>query len=85
MIAKEIEREGVPVAFITAMPKMAEQVKANRIITGIKIPHPCGNPDLSEKDDQALRGEIVKCALQALQTDVEAPTIFMPQITMMTG
>ena len=85
MIAKEIERAGLPVAFITSMTKMATQVRANRIVTGTKIPHPCGNPDMSEEADLALRREIVKCALRALQTDVSSPTVFMPEITQLTG
>ena len=85
MISKEIERGGMPVAFITAMPKMAEQVKANRIVTGIKIPHPIGNPNLSYDEELALRKEIVMCALRALQTEVKVPTIFMPEVEMVTG
>ena len=85
MIAKEIERGGIPVAFITAMTKMATQVGANRIVTGVKIPHPCGNPDLSAEADLALRQEIVKCALRALQTDVSGPTVFVPDVTFVSG
>ena len=72
-------------AFITAMTKMATQVGANRIVTGTKIPHPCGNPEGSAEADLALRREIVKCALRALQTDVSGPTVFMPDITLLTG
>lgn len=75
----------MPVAFITAMTKMATQVGANRIVTGTKIPFPCGNPDMSEEADLALRREIVKCALKALQTEVSGPTVFMPEITQLTG
>jgi len=85
VIAKEIERGGIPVAFITAMTKMATQVGANRIVTGVKIPHPCGNPDLSAEADLALRQEIVKCALRALQTDVSGPTVFVPDVTFVSG
>ena len=85
MIAKEIERGGIPVAFITAMTKMATQVGANRIVTGVKIPHPCGNPDLSAEADLALRQEIVKCALRVLQTDVSGPTVFVPDVTFVSG
>ena len=85
MITKEIERGGLPVAFITAMTKMAAQVGANRIVTGTKIPHPCGNPEVSPEADLAIRREIVKSALRALQTDVTGPTVFEPEITMVTG
>jgi len=85
VIVKEIEKGGIPVALITAMTKMATQVGANRIVTGIKIPHPCGNPDLPEEADLALRREIVKCALRALQTEVDSPTVFVPDVTFISG
>ena len=72
-------------AFITAMTKMATQVGANRIVTGTKIPHPCGNPTLPEEADYKSRLEIVKTALRALQTDVTGPTVFEPDITKVSG
>ena len=75
----------MPVAFITAMTKMAMQTGANRIIAGTKIPHPCGDPNLSAEADLALRREVVKCALQALQKDVNGPTVFVPDITYTAG
>ena len=84
MIAKEIEKEGIPVAYITAMATMGKQLKANRVITGIKIPHPCGDPTLPEEADQALRREIVQCALSVLQTEVSGPTIFTPDVARYT-
>ena len=78
MIAKEIEREGMAVGFITSMTTMAKNTGANRIIAGVKIPHPCGDPGLSPEADHALRREIVKTALEALGTDVSGPTVFNP-------
>jgi len=85
VISKEIEREGIPVAFITAMTKIAMQQKANRIVTGVRIPHPCGDPSLPPEADLALRRKIVECALEAVQTKVEHPTVFMPGITYASG
>jgi glycine/betaine/sarcosine/D-proline reductase family selenoprotein B len=81
VIAREIEKEGVPVALITAMTMVAKQMGANRIVNGTKIPHPCGDPNFSLGNDKTLRQEIVKCALYALQTDVTGPTVFMPNIS----
>ena len=81
MIVREIERVGVPVVQITTMSMLAKQIGANRIVTGVKILHPCGDPGLPEDADRALRREIVKCALSALQTDVDGPTIFVPDVT----
>lgn len=81
MIAREIEREGIPVAQITTMNILGKQIGANRVVTGIKVNHPCGNPELPAEADLALRREIVKSALNALQTDVGEPTIFVPDVT----
>ena len=85
MIAREIESTGIPVAFITAMSMMAKQLGANRLVTGIKIIHPLGDPNLLAEADLALRREIVKTALSALQTEVDSPTIFVPDVTLATG
>ena len=79
MIANEIERGGVPVGFVTAMTKLGTLTGTNRIINGVKIPHPCGDPDLPPKADKNIRREIVKSALDALQTNVDGPTVFLPK------
>ena len=75
----------MPVAFVTAMSMMAKQLGANRVITGTKIPHPMGDPSLPPEADKALRRKIVTCALTALQSDVDGPTIFVPEATFMSG
>ena len=80
-----MEGEGIPVAFITAMTKIAMQQKANRIVTGVRIPHPCGDPSLPPEADLALRKKIVECALEAVQTKVEGSTVFVPGITYASG
>lgn len=80
MLAREIEREGIPVGYITAMSMLGKQMGANRVITGTKITHPCGDPNLPEETDRALRREIVRCALSSLQADVIEPTIFTPDL-----
>ena len=80
MIDREIEKMGIPVAFITAMTNVGKHAGANRIVTGVKLPHPCGNPDLPDETDRSLRRGIVECALSALQTDVGGPTVFEPEV-----
>ena len=85
MIAREIEKKGIPVVLITAMTMMAKQLGVNRIVTGTKIPHPCGDPTLPENSDRVLRLEILKCAFKALQTDVSSPTVFVPDIKYASG
>ncbi len=85
MIAKEIEKEGIPVALVTAMTMVGKQIGANRTVRGTKIPYPCGDPNLPEEADLALRREIVKCVLSALQSDVNEPTVFVPNVTFTSG
>ena len=80
MLTREIEREKIPVAFITAMSTLGQQMGANRIVKGIAIPHPCGDPNVPTGADTAIRRKILETALQALQTDVGGPTIFTPQL-----
>lgn len=80
MISKELERAGLPVAMITAMYPVAEQVGASRIVKGVSIPHPCGDPSLPPEMDFRLRREIVETALRALGVGVKGPTVFSPNM-----
>jgi betaine reductase len=60
------------------MYPIAEQVGASRIVKGVSIPHPCGDPSLPAELDRQLRRQIVAKALKALETPVEVPTVFTP-------
>ena len=75
----------MPVALITAMTMIAKQIGANRVVTGTKILHPCGDPNLPPQSDRALRREIVKNAFIALETDVSEPTVFVPDVSFTSG
>jgi glycine reductase len=82
---KEIERVGIPTAHITAISLLSKQTGANRVIAGDQIPYPCGDPNLPEESDRAVRKEIVKTALTALQKDIIEPTIFKPVVVVTKG
>ena len=62
-------------AVITALPPLAMQAGANRVVQGVKIEHVCGDPALPPEADRALRRRIVEQALVALGTDVQQPTL----------
>ena len=79
MISKELDRAGLPVAVISAMYPVAQQVGASRIVKGVAIPHPCGDPSLPAQLDSQLRREIVTTALKALEAKVETTTVFTPK------
>ena len=79
-MSKELEKAGLPVALISAMFPVAQQVRANRIVKGVSIPHPCGDPNLSKELDARLRREIIQTALKALESEVKGPTVFSPPV-----
>jgi len=78
VISKELDRAGVPVSMVSAMFPLAEQVGASRIVKGVKIPHPCGDPTLPQEVDEKLRKSIVETALKALGEEIEESTVFTP-------
>lgn len=75
-MAKEIERAGIPVVHICSIITISQTVGANRIIPAVSIPHPLGNPKLPVAEEQELRRNLLKKALDALQTPIEEQTVF---------
>ena len=69
MLAKEIERVGIPAVYVTSLPTVATMIGANRIIRGPAITHPFGL-------DAGERRRIVERALALLETDVEPNTVW---------
>lgn len=61
---------------ITALGPVAADLGANRVIRGVKIPHPCGDPTLEPSGDRALRVGLVRAALTSLGTKLDASKIF---------
>lgn len=64
---------------------VAIQLGASRVVTGTKIPNPCGDVNLPPENDRELRREIVKCALEALQTDLSSARTFVPEVSFTSG
>ncbi len=60
---------------ICTITSIALAVGANRILPAAGIPYPLGNPDLSPKQEKAVRRKLVDQALAALQLHVDQPTI----------
>ena len=76
MLAKELERAGIPVAHITAMTPVALGVSSIRVVQGNEIVSPLGNAKVDLPTERALRLEIIGEALKALQTQVKGSTLF---------
>lgn len=77
-MAKEIERFGIPVAVLTAIPMIPLSVGASRVVRGVRVEHVCGDPRLSKELDREVTRQIVSTALRAVETEVSGPTLFEP-------
>jgi len=69
VLAKEIERAGIPTVFVTALPTIATMIGVNRSVHGPAITHPFGL-------DEAERRKIVERALEMLQAEIEPTTVW---------
>jgi glycine/betaine/sarcosine/D-proline reductase family selenoprotein B len=72
VLAKEIERAGIPTVFVTALPTVATMIGVNRNVHAPAITHPFG---LEETE----RRRIVERALELLEQDVEPLTVWSAQ------
>ena len=75
-MVKEIERAGIAVVHVCTVTPISLTVGANRIVPAVAIPHPLGNPKLTEKEEFSLRKKLVEKALHALSTPVSEQTVF---------
>lgn len=75
-MVKEIERVGMAVVHACSIVPISRTVGANRIVPTIAIPHPFGDPDLTEEQEKKLRKELAKKILLALATPIAEQTVF---------
>lgn len=75
-MAKELERAGLPTAFITSMVPLAQGMGANRIVQGKAVTHTTGDPSLAPEEEKTFRKRLVEKALKALQTDTKDQKVF---------
>jgi glycine reductase len=73
-----LERAGIPTALLCNLVSIAERVGAPRIVRTRGIPYPTGDPSLDAEGEKRWRRQLVECALEALQTAVNQPTVFEP-------
>jgi len=76
VISKEIERAGLPTVLITTLVPTAMMLGANRIVPGLAINHPLGNPSLPIAKEKEMRKKIVLKALESLKVPVSNKKVF---------
>ena len=67
---------GIATVFVTALPTIAQMVGANRVLRGVSITHPTGDPSLAASDEHSLRRRLVERALDMLSSDVGPTTVW---------
>jgi len=61
---------------VTALPTIAVMIGANRVVRGVAITNPTGDPTLSAADELALKKTIVSRALEMMEADVPPGTVW---------
>jgi len=76
-MVREIENTaGIPVVQIATIVPIMMTVGANRIVPGVAIPHPVGDPEAGYEGDQKKRRELLNRAFKAMTTQIDEQTIF---------
>jgi len=73
-IAIELERAGVPVAFVSAVPAIPMSLGVPRVVRGVAVTHILGDPALPPGREAGLRRRPLETAVQALAHEVSGPT-----------
>ena len=71
-----IERAGIPAVVVTALPTIAAMGGANRIVRGVAVAHPTGDPERSPADELIFRRRLVERAVELLATPVSTPMVW---------
>ena len=66
MLAKEIEKVGIPTVQICTMLEVAKSVGSPRIVPGKSVLHPLGDPAAGTEKEKQLRRDLVREAFAAV-------------------
>jgi len=61
---------------VTTLTTLAAEVRANRIVAGVRIPHPVSDPTVAPDKEIDVRIAVARRALDVLTLAVEGPTVF---------
>ena len=75
-MVKGIEKYGIPVVHMATVVPISRTIGANRIIPGVGISYPLGDPTQGDADSKKIREKMVRRALKALQVPVTDQTVF---------
>jgi glycine reductase complex component B subunit gamma len=67
---------GIATVFVTALPTVASMVGANRILHGVSITSPTGDPSRSPEEERRFRRMLVERAMEFLEAPVARGTVW---------
>ena len=67
---------GIPVVQIATIVPIMLTVGANRIVPGVAIPHPVGDPPNGPEADRLARRRLLLRAFEAMEAKIDEQTIF---------
>ena len=79
-MAIELERAGVPVAFVSAVPAIPMSLGVPRVVRGVAITHVLGDPSLPLDREADVRRRLLLTAVEALGREVAGPTLFEAEL-----
>jgi glycine reductase len=75
-MTSRIEKLGIPIVQITAVPNVAQMVGVNRVLSGQSVTCVVGKSVLTREQEKSLRRKYVLRALEILQMDLDGPGLF---------
>ncbi len=70
MLAKEIERAGIPAVLITALPLVGKTL-AKRVVHGKAVITPAGDHELPPDEEKRWRRTLVEKAMQLISSEIK--------------
>lgn len=67
---------GIPTVLICAIVPIALTVGANRMVRGVAIPHPTGDPSIEKSGEVDIRKKLLTLALKGLESKIEEQTVY---------
>ena len=63
-------------AYVTTLTSLAEEIRANRIVAGVRIPHPVWQSYARAEKELEVRAAVTRRALEVPTESVEGPSVF---------
>jgi betaine reductase len=71
VLQKEIEKMGIPAVLVTALTPTARMMGTSRVVEGVRVTSPVGDPNVSATVEKSIRWGIVEKCLASLTDPID--------------